>query len=89
MTIADPCTRYGINNGCDSGCPVLNDGDCTIEPELAEETDWYAEWAVEAGSTRGLNILEEMERRKPKLPTAADDYARAMEILFKQGNRSD
>ena len=28
--IADPCTAYGINAGCDENCPVLLDGDCVI-----------------------------------------------------------
>jgi len=52
MYISDPCTRYGIMGGCDEDCPVLNDGDCSIEDELAEDMDWYHEWTIEF---RGFN----------------------------------
>ena len=30
MIISDPCTRYGINAGCDSDCPVFQSGQCEI-----------------------------------------------------------
>jgi len=81
--IPDPCTRYGIMSGCDEDCPVLNDGDCTIEEELALETDWYAEWAVAAGYERGLLILEEVasSREISKSVECINDFDRAMELL--------
>jgi len=84
MYISDPCTRYGIGGGCDGECPVLNDGECTIEYELAEDIEWYEQWAIDNHIERALDILSEVKSRSSstKTQTTADnDFDRAMEIL--------
>lgn len=76
--ISDPCTRYGIINGCNEGCPVLNDGDCTIEETLAEESDWYAAWVEDVGHIKGFDILDKLNKRTDH---SVDDFDRAMQIF--------
>lgn len=39
QAIMDPCTRFGILDGCKPECPVYVNGDCEIEEEVAEIFD--------------------------------------------------
>ena len=43
------CERYGMAWGCDTGCPVLINGDCELKDDVNKEL--YADALIENGES--------------------------------------